>query len=91
MVWKTLVAQQRTNVQLNSHMTLAGNRTGVTLVRRVLYAQPNHATLWSISHLSQIKRTRKGGQVGVVVSHLWDPGSNPTGGTIWIIGSIDPT
>ena len=33
MVWKTLVAQQRTNAQLNSHMALAGNRTGVTLVR----------------------------------------------------------
>ena len=33
MVWKTLVAQQRTNAQLNSHMALAGNRTEVTLVR----------------------------------------------------------
>ena len=33
MVWKTLVAQQRTNAQINSHMALAGNRTGVTLVR----------------------------------------------------------
>ena len=32
-VWKTLVAQQRTNAQLNSQMALAGNRTGVTLVR----------------------------------------------------------
>ena len=34
MVWKTLVAQQRTNAQVNSHvMALAGNRIGVTLVR----------------------------------------------------------
>ena len=33
-VRKTLVAQQRTNAQLNSHiMAPAGNRTGVTLVR----------------------------------------------------------
>ena len=32
-VWKTLVAQQRTNAQLNSHMAPTGNRTGVTLVR----------------------------------------------------------
>ena len=33
MVWKTLVAQQKTNAQLNSHMALAENRTRVTLVR----------------------------------------------------------
>ncbi len=33
-----------------------------------------------------------GGQVGVVVSclalHLWDPGSIPTGGTMWIGFSV---
>ena len=33
MVKKTLVAQQRANAQLNSHMALVGNRTGVTLVK----------------------------------------------------------
>ena len=33
MVWKTFVAQQRTNAQLNSHMALARNQTRVTLVR----------------------------------------------------------
>ena len=33
MVRKTLVAQKRTNAQLNSHMALAGNQMGVTLVR----------------------------------------------------------
>ena len=44
MVWKTLVAQQRINAQLNSHMAPAGNRTGGHLgERRVLYAQANHA------------------------------------------------
>ena len=32
-VWKTLLAQHRTNAQLNSHMALAVNQTGVTLVR----------------------------------------------------------
>ena len=32
-VWKTLVAQQRTNAQLNSHMAPTGNQTRVTLVR----------------------------------------------------------
>ena len=32
-VCKTLVVQKRTNAQLNSHIALAGNRTGVTLVR----------------------------------------------------------
>ena len=44
---KPLVAQQRTNAQLNSHMAPTGNRTGVTLVgeRRALYAQANRATL----------------------------------------------
>ena len=31
--WKTFVAQQRTNSQLNSHMALAGYRTRFTLVR----------------------------------------------------------
>ena len=31
-IWNTLVAQQRTVAQLNSHMAPTGNRTGVTLV-----------------------------------------------------------
>ena len=39
MVWKTLVAQQRTNAQLNSH--IARGHLGE---RRALYAQANHAT-----------------------------------------------
>ena len=41
MVWKTLVAQQKNNSQLNSHMALSNQ--GHLGERQVLYAQTNHA------------------------------------------------
>ena len=47
MVWKTLVAQQRTNAQLNSHMALARNGIGFTLVRGGRFTHTNHATQYA--------------------------------------------
>ena len=59
-VWETLVTQQRTNAQLNSHMAPAGSRTrGHLGERRAPYAQANHAThsqpfIHSLNHLSSL-------------------------------------
>ena len=55
-VWITLVAQQRTNAQLNSHMAPTGNRTGVTLVRgeRFTHKPTNQATQEAIEQTLQI-------------------------------------